>query len=179
MRRIAIIGCAGSGKTYVARHLGERWALPVHHLDGLYYDEHWRPATPTQFADRQRALVAGSAWVIDGHYASTLPIRLSAADLIIFLDLPAATCLAGIASRRVIHRGGQHPASGVYDRITADLVRYVLGYRRHMRSRVQALIAAHAPGTPVVVLRSRRAARRWVDTDERTPAPAPAARLAP
>jgi len=100
--------------------------------------------------------------VIDGNYASTLPIRLAAADTVVFLDLPATTCLAGIVHRRLRQRGGQDKATGVYDRITWDFVRYVWNYRRSMRPRVLALIDQHAGHAQVTVLTSRRAARRWL-----------------
>jgi adenylate kinase family enzyme len=33
VQRIAIVGCSGSGKTCLARHLGARLDLPVTHLD--------------------------------------------------------------------------------------------------------------------------------------------------
>ncbi len=162
MDRVAIIGCGGSGKSRLAREVGEALGVPPVHLDGLYYDEHWQPLPQDQFADRQRELVAAPRWVIDGNYASTLPIRLEAADTVIFLDLPAPTCLLGIAQRRLRHRGGQHAAAGVYDRITWDFIRYIARYRRQMAPRVRRLIANHAGHADVVVLRSRRAARRYV-----------------
>jgi adenylate kinase family enzyme len=101
-------------------------------------------------------------WVIDGNYASTLPIRLAAADMVIFLDLPARACLCGIAQRRLRYGGGQHQAIGVYDRITWGFVRYILGYRRSMAPRVHALIVGYATEAEVIVLRSRRAARRYL-----------------
>jgi adenylate kinase family enzyme len=63
-------------------------------------------------------MVAAPRWIIDGNYASTLPIRLEAADTVIFLDLPGWACLWGILQRRLRHGGGQHQAIGVYDRIT-------------------------------------------------------------
>lgn len=161
VKRIAIIGCGGSGKSHLARQVGAALDLPVTHLDALYYDEAWNPLPKDQFAHLQRDLVAAPTWVIDGNYASSLPIRLAAADTVVFLDLPAATCLWGVAQRRLRQRGGQDKAIGVYDRITTDFLRYVRDYRRTMRPRVSALIDQHAGHADVVVLSSRRAIRRW------------------
>jgi len=160
--RIAIIGCGGSGKSHLSRSLGILLGITPVHLDGLYYDQDWKPVDKEQFAALQRDLVSAPRWIIDGNYASSLPIRLQAADTVIFLDLSGWTCLWGIAQRRLRHRGGQHKDIGVYDRITWNFVRYILGYRRQMAPRVRKLIADHAGNAEVVVLRSRRAARDYL-----------------
>jgi adenylate kinase family enzyme len=155
--RIAIVGCGGSGKSHLARSLGTLLGIIPVHLDGLYYDHGWKPLDKVQFAALQRDLVAAPRWIIDGNYASSLPIRLQAAETVIFLDLPGWACLLGITQRRLRHRGGQHKDVGVYDRITWNFIRYILGYRRQMTPRVRKLIADHAGNAEVVVLRSRRA----------------------
>ena len=162
VERIAIVGCGGSGKSHLARVLAARLGIKPVHLDALYYDEDWKPLDQTTFASVQRELVAAPRWIIDGNYASSLPIRLKAADTVIFLNLPAWVCLWGIMQRRLRHGGGQHDAIGVYDRITWDFVRYIAGYRKQMAPRVRQLIADHAGDAQVVVLRSRRAARRYL-----------------
>ncbi len=90
----------------------------------------------------------------------------------IFLDLSGWTCLWGIAQRRLRHRGGQHKDIGVYDRISWNFVRYILGYRRQMAPRVRKLIADHAGNAEVVVLRSRRAARDYLAAVSVTATPA-------
>jgi len=161
VRRIAIIGCGGSGKSYLARGLAAELGVQPTHLDTLYYDREWNPLPAERFAELQRELVATPRWVIDGNYAASMSIRLAAADTVIFLDLPAASCLTGILQRRLQHGSGQHDAIGVYNRITWDFVRYIWNYRRTMRPRVRQLIAEHADHAQVVVLRSRRAAARY------------------
>ncbi|HEY3996976.1 MAG TPA: hypothetical protein VGM40_13550 [Mycobacterium sp.] len=162
MQRIAIVGCGGSGKSRLARVLASQLGISPVHLDVLYYDKDWKPLDQETFASLQRELVAVPRWIIDGNYASTLPIRLEAADTVIFLDLPGRACLWGIAARRLRHRGGQHQVIGVYDRITWGFIRYILGYRKQMAPRVRALITSHAGDAQVTVLRSRAAVRRYL-----------------
>lgn len=167
VERVAILGCGGSGKTHLARELARRLDLPLTHLDALYYDADWNELPREEFTAAQQALVARPQWVIEGNYASTLPLRLTAADTVIVLDLPARTCLRGILQRRLKHRGGQHQAIGVYDRITWNFVRYILGYRRTMLPRVHQLIGDHAHSADVIVLRRRSQARRFLRSQTR------------
>jgi adenylate kinase family enzyme len=163
VERIAIIGCGGSGKSHLARQLAGRLTLPLTHLDAIYYDDDWNSLPKDKFTEVQRQLVAEPRWIIEGNYASTLPLRLEAADAVIVLDLPAYTCLRGVLERRWRHGGGQHQALGVYNRINWSFIRYILGYRRSMLPRVHRLIADHAPHAELVVLRKRRAAQRFLE----------------
>jgi adenylate kinase family enzyme len=173
--RIAITGCGGSGKSHLARSLGTTLGITPVHLDALYYDADWKPLDKEKFAALQRDLVTAPRWIIDGNYASSLPIRLQTADTVIFLDLPGWACLWGITQRRLRHGGGQHQSVGVYDRITWDFVRYILSYRAAMAPRVRKLIAEHAGDAEVVILRSRRATRRYLATVATPATPAAAA----
>ncbi|GAA0445666.1 hypothetical protein Aca07nite_03530 [Actinoplanes capillaceus] len=149
-QRIVIVGCGGAGKSHLARELAARLVLPVIHLDDRYYDEAWNPAPVGEFAATQRDLVDADRWIIDGNYASTLPIRLARADTVIFLDLPAHTCLWGI-----IRRGGRH-------RINLPFIRYVVRYRRTIRPRVEALIAEHAGHARHLRFTSHREVNRFL-----------------
>ncbi|MBO3737434.1 topology modulation protein [Actinoplanes sp. NEAU-H7] len=150
MRRIAIFGCGGAGKSHLARRLAVRLGFPATHLDDHYYDDGWNPAPADEFAATQRDLVGADRWIIDGNYASTLPIRLARADTVILLDLPAHTCLWGIARRR-----GRH-------RITLPFLWYVIRYRRTMRPRVEALIAEHAGHARYLRFTSHRQVNRFL-----------------
>lgn len=166
MKRVAIIGCGGSGKTTVGRHLASAIGTQITHLDVLFYDDEWNKLPTDKFAALQEELVAADTWVIDGNYASTLPIRLRRATHVIFLDLSATTCLWGIAQRRWRYRGGQHN-DGVYDRISWGFIKYIWGYRREMAPRVRALLAEHAGHAQVHVVTSRKTANRLAAELER------------
>lgn len=80
----------------------------------------------------------------------------------IFLDLPAVTCLLGVLQRRWRYRGGQHTSDGVFDRITMSFVRYIWRYRRTMRPTVKRLIAEHGRHARLVTLTNRRRSARFV-----------------
>ncbi len=163
MKRVLVIGCGGSGKTVISRAIASRLGLPLIHLDAEHYDPQWHPLERELFAARQRQLVSGTQWVIEGNYAATLAIRLHAADTLVILDLPARTCVLGIVQRRLKYRGGQH-ADGVFDRVTWEFLRYVVNYRRRMRPRIEDLVAEHGSHLHPVVLVSRRRANRWLRT---------------
>lgn len=160
--KIAIIGCGGSGKTYLANRLAALLNLPLTHLDGVYYDADWNPLPHEEFAAIQRDLVSAPRWIIEGNYASILPNRLAAADTVIFLDLPAATCLIGILRRRWRYRGGQHAQDGVYDRLTWNFVRYICRYRTTMRPRVRQLLAEHRGSARLITMTSHRQVGRFL-----------------
>ena len=69
VNRIAIIGCGGSGKSHLARQLGTALAIPVAHLDALYYDSEWNALPADRFAELQRELAALTA-VLSAHAGS-------------------------------------------------------------------------------------------------------------
>lgn len=160
--RIIVLGAGGAGKTVLARKLGALLGLPVTHLDQLRYRSDWTLVPEDVFVAAQRDLVAGEAWIVDGNSLASLPVRAARADTVIVLDPHPLVCLAGILRRRLRYHGGQH-ADGVFDRITAQVIRYVLTWRRRFWPRVMACLNEHADQAVIVHLTSRRAADRYLD----------------
>jgi adenylate kinase family enzyme len=58
MQRIIIIGNAGSGKSTLARRLSACLALPVIHLDMLFWEAGWKQPEAEVFRDRVRAAIS-------------------------------------------------------------------------------------------------------------------------
>ena len=65
MRRVAIIGGNGSGKTTFARQLAQRNGLPLVHLDRLYWAEEWKPRAADEFDRLLAAELEKTMWIID------------------------------------------------------------------------------------------------------------------
>ncbi|WP_411132986.1 topology modulation protein [Streptomyces sp. C10] len=162
MKKVAIVGCGGSGKSDLARKLAKILDAPVTHLDAAFYDDEWNALPMEKFAEVQRGLVAQPTWIIDGNYNSTLQIRLEACDTVVLMDVSTPAALWGIFSRQIRHGAG-HKGNGVHNRITWGVIKYVATYRRKMRPRVMAKIEEFAAGhAEVVFLTSRRHTRRWL-----------------
>ena len=100
MQKIIIIGCPGSGKSTFARALHQKTGIPLFHLDMLYWNSDKTTVEKSVFLDRLSAVLAKDAWIIDGNYASTMEMRMSLCDTVIFLDYSPDVCLAGVAQRR-------------------------------------------------------------------------------
>lgn len=165
VQRVAVIGCGGAGKSTLARALGQRLGLPIVHLDEEYWSPGWRPAEPAAWRARQERMVAADRWVIDGNYVSTLDVRLSAADTVVFLDLAPWRC-AWQANRRVLAGRGRHrTAPGCPERLDrrhVSFLRYIVSdFGRRVRPRLLRALAEHAPTTAIIRLTSPAQVRRF------------------
>ena len=58
MKRVAIIGSGGAGKSTLARALGAKTGLPVVHLDRLYWQAGWVAVSNEVWLERQHELLA-------------------------------------------------------------------------------------------------------------------------
>jgi adenylate kinase family enzyme len=166
MRRIAIIGCGGAGKTTLARQLGERLGIEVVHLDVLFWQPGWTETPAPEWEERMRGLVSGESWVLDGNYGGTMAIRLPAADTVIFLDLPRRVCLWGIVWRRFRYAGRSRidRADGCEEKLDWEFIKYVWRWPHEGRRRVLARLAAHGGHPRLIQLRSRAEMRRFLES---------------
>lgn len=87
--RIFITGNAGSGKTTLARTLGERLGLRVYGLDTIVWQAGWQKTPLDVRAQKELELAAQPSWVIEGVSSRVA----KEADFIVFLDVPRWLCL--------------------------------------------------------------------------------------
>ena len=163
MRRVAVVGPGGAGKSTFARELGRRLDLPVVHLDEHFWKPGWTPTPRAQWRALQAELLAGDRWVADGNYGATFDVRFERADTVIVLAPPRLVCVAGALRRSVGSRGRAIQAPGCRERIDLGFLRWIWRYRADSRPRLDAALDRHRERLRVVELRSRRQAAAFLD----------------
>jgi adenylate kinase family enzyme len=159
MKKIAIIGCGGSGKSTLSVKLGKALLLPVHHLDMIFWQPNWTPMSHPEFSERQKQIFTADDWIVDGNYGSTMKARLQQADTIIFLDLPTLNCLWGAISRYFRYRNRTRPdmTEGNEERLNLEFLLWILFYRRTRRPTILSMLQEFEQTKRVEILTSRKA----------------------
>ena len=168
-RRVVVTGMAGAGKSTFSRALSAKTGLPVIHLDVHFWKPGWVPTPDDEWREKQRGLLAGEEWIVDGNYHATLDLRLERADTVVFLDTPWWIC-----ARRAFARGvGKRPAGfelpvgcdeSAWRRLRDEwwLVWRIWRVRRSERERELGILSQYGKHVPLHVLRSRRAVRGFL-----------------
>jgi adenylate kinase family enzyme len=167
MQRIVIVGSAGSGKSTLARRLGETLALPVVHLDALYWRPGWVESDLASFRARVADAVAGDRWVCDGGYSRTYDLRFPFADTVIWLERPRWLCLWRVIRRSVSQLGRTRVdmAPGCPERLPElKFLLFIWNWQRLTRPKIEAGLARYAPKTPIIVLDSDAAVEAFLRT---------------
>ena len=100
MRRVAIVGSPGAGKTTLGRALAARLAVPFVELDALHHLPAWEQREAEDFRAAVADATSGGRWVVDGNYQGKLgDLVVAAADTVVWLDLDR-----GLVMRRVVRR---------------------------------------------------------------------------
>jgi len=168
VRRIAVKGGSGSGKTTFAVELARRLGVPHVELDALHHGPNWQEASAEELRAKVEAVLDDArGWVVDGNYEGKLgTLVLDRAELVVWLDLALRVklrrlwrrTLRRIRSREVLWNDNRENWRGAFwgaESLFAWTVRTHLGYRR----RWPALLE----GRNVVRLRSAAAVERFLD----------------
>jgi len=165
MRKILIIGSGGAGKSTLARQLCSILDLPVIHLDAAYWNASWNPTPQPEWQEIVARLVQQESWIMDGNYSSTMDLRLSIADTVIFLDLPRWLCLWRVIKRRWQYAGKTRPdmAANCPEQINWEFIQWIWSYPTRRRTEILAKLSQLAPHQQVFILRSPTQVQQFVN----------------
>jgi adenylate kinase family enzyme len=145
VKKVAIFGNAGGGKSTLARKLAELTGLPLYPLDMIQYRAGGGQVPDGEYVKAHAELLQRDAWIIDG-FGSVKSAweRFAAADTLVYVDLPLLTHFSWI-TKRLLKGIFVNPEGWPDD--SPMLSSTLSGYRvlylchRHLTPRYRALVA--------------------------------------
>ena len=155
MKKIAVIGCPGSGKTTFAGKLQKKTGIALFHLDAIWHRSDRTHISREEFDARLAEIMALDAWIIDGNYSRTVEKRIAACDTVILFDLPTEVCLGGAVARLGTLRPDMPWTDTDLDpRLKAEIEEFA---EKNLPT-IYAYLEKHRAGKTVVVFRAREEA---------------------
>jgi adenylate kinase family enzyme len=112
--RIHILGGSGSGKSYMAAKLAQRFDVPAYDLDELFWDRaagrYGICANPTNRDQQLLEIVAQDGWIIEGVYYQWLTPSFDVADVIVGLTPSVWIRHWRVVRRFILRKFGRLPS---------------------------------------------------------------------
>lgn len=100
MRKIAVFGNAGGGKSALARKLAELTRIPLHVVDMMQFRPGGAAVAYEEFLQAHAQVLRSDAWIIDGFGGMKCAWeRFAAADTLVHVDLPLRTHFLWVTKR--------------------------------------------------------------------------------
>src|SRR6266851_5886015 len=174
VRRVSVVGNAGSGKSRLAQRIAAALDVPHVELDAIHHLSGWEPLDPDPFMARTSAIASTDGWVIAGNYRTVVvdgPVWLHA-DTVVWLDLPRRTVMRQVVARtlrRVIRseelwNGNREPLRNLWawDPHTS-IIRWAWTQHDKYQERFGSAMGSPAYAhIDFVRLRSHEEAERWL-----------------
>jgi adenylate kinase family enzyme len=165
MKKVIVIGCAGSGKSVFSRSFAQISGLPLYHLDTIWWREDGTNVSREEFDLRLGEILERDEWIIDGNYKRTMEWRIEACDTVIFFDLPLEVCIDGIKERKGKDRPDM-PWKGAGDCDDPEFMEFVYNFNSINRPAICELIEKYSYKN-IIVFKSRAESEEFLDTFER------------
>jgi adenylate kinase family enzyme len=102
MRKVAVFGNAGAGKSTLARRLAEVTGLSLYPVDTIKFRAGGSEVPHEEYLKRHADLLNRDQWIIEGFgWVTSAWERFSAADTLVYIDLPLLTHFRWVTNRLV------------------------------------------------------------------------------
>jgi adenylate kinase family enzyme len=167
MRRVAVFGNAGGGKSVLAERLAELTGLPLYVIDILQYkdgifrsqEKDGGKVSPEAYRKIHNDILRQEQWIIDGFESVALAWeRFAVLDTLVYVDLPILTLYWGVTTRLGAglfkNPNGWPEGSPIWES-TLDGYKVVGRCHRYLTPKYRQYVAEAASSKRVHHLRSR------------------------
>lgn len=159
MRKILVIGSSGAGKSTLARKLGTKTGIKIIHLDKIYWKPNWTEPSKDEWRETlEHVMREEDSWIMDGNFSGTFDIRLSAADMVIFLDMPPLICVWRVLKRVVFsyNRTRADMAEGCPEKFDLEFLKWIWNFEKRSKAKMEKLLAQYENEKAIVRLKSKK-----------------------
>jgi len=131
IKRIAIFGTPGSGKTTLGIMLKDHLNIPCYHMDQIIWKENWILREKEECRNLLHQWIRNDTWIIEGAGLSTLEIRYANSDMFIHLAPPRWLCILRVF-KRAWFRGtdaGDKP-KGCREKVNLPFLKYLWNFEK-------------------------------------------------
>ena len=156
--KIHIIGCSGSGKTYLAKALSKKYNIPHYDLDDIQWDnnaEGYGVKIPIEKrTELLNKILENDSWIIEGVYYAWVDDCFRDADKIYVLDISKRVYTYRIIKRVIkrklgLEKGKKETLKSVY-----NLLKWTDTYQNKSMPEIRKILAEYPSKT--VWLRNKR-----------------------
>jgi adenylate kinase family enzyme len=175
MKKVAVFGNAGGGKSMLSRRLAKITGLPLYVLDVIQFrDGRYRrdekdggKLSAEEYVSIHREILRQDEWIIDGYGSlPTMWERLSAADTLIYIDLPLMAHYWGVTKRfaaGLFQNPKAWPENSPMWKSTLDGYRVIRRCHRILTPKYRQRIAEAASSKQVHHLTTRAAMKAFLE----------------
>lgn len=168
MKRVAVFGNAGGGKSTLSRKLAEITGLPLHIIDYMQFKEGGDPVPQEEFLAAHAKLLREDEWIADGYGSTALAWeRFERADTLVHVDLPVTTHYWWVTKRflkGLFKEPPGWPKGSPLWSSTLQSYRVIGLCNRHLTPKYRAYIADAAQRKRVYHLRSAHEIEIFLDS---------------
>jgi adenylate kinase family enzyme len=171
MKRIAIVGATGSGKTILAMKVARQLGIPHLEADSVYWGPNWTPIPLEEFRRWIDMATRSECWVIDGNYSKVRDLVWGRADTVAWLDYPfllvfwrlLQRSIPRVFSRQELWNGNRETLRGMFFSRDSLFVWLFQSYPQHKKTYPRLVNEPRFSHLNFIRLRSPRKADEWLN----------------
>lgn len=166
--KIHIIGCSGSGKTYLAKALSKKYNIPHFDLDDIQWNNNADGYGVKMPIEKRTALLndilKNENWIIEGVYYAWVGKCFEDADKIYVLDIPKRVYTYRIIKRTIkrklgLERGKKETLKSVY-----NLLKWTDTFQNKSMVEIRKILSHHTQKT--MWINNRKEVKRIIDSED-------------